>query len=360
MGRDLDSRDLPDNARGIMTTIETRARPKFLEYVMTLGMTTMEGRGFYYPVDTAIGQDERLYVVNRSLDIVPRGVRVTMCDIDSEYYGTFGSFGERDGQFIWPSGGAIDSRGRVYVSDEQLHRISVFDHEGAFLSRWGSHGTVEGELDTPSGIAFDNQDDLFVSDTYNNRIQKFTADGRFLLSFGSQGHGDGELNLPWGVTLDANNNVYVANWGNDCILKFSPQGEYLASYGTSGSGDGEFQRPSSVAVDREGYIYVADWGNERVQVLDPEGGFVMKLRGQATLSKWAENFLNVNVEEGAARARANLELEIDYSVTHPHEESSHIEKFFWSPVSVKLDRAGTLYVTESNRHRIQVYKRIAS
>jgi len=360
VGRDLDSRDLPDNARGIMTTIETGARTKFLEYVMTLGMTTMEGRGFYYPVDTAIGRDDRLYVVNRSLDIVPRGVRVTMCDIDSEYYGTFGSFGEKDGQFIWPSGGAIDSRGRVYVSDEQLHRISVFDREGTFVSRWGSHGTGEGELDTPSGIAFDNQDNLFVSDTYNHRIQKFTADGRFLLSFGSQGHGDGELNLPWGVTLDANNNVYVANWGNDCILKFSPQGEYLASYGTSGSGDGEFQRPSSVAVDGEGYIYVADWGNERVQVLDPQGGFVMKMRGEATLSKWAANFLSVNEEEGAARARANLDPKIEYFVDVPHEESSHIEKFFWSPVSVKLDRAGTLFVTESNRHRIQVYKRSAS
>ena len=340
-----------------MTTTDTKARPKFLEYVMTMGMTTMEGRGFYYPVDTAIGQDGRLYVVNRSLGNAARGVRVTMCDIDSEYYGTFGTFGEGDGQFISASGGAIDSRGRVYISDEQLHRISVFDHDGSFLSSWGAHGTGEGELDTPSGIAFDNQDNLYVSDTYNHRIQKFTADGRFLLSFGSQGQGDGELNLPWGVTLDANNNVYVANWSNDRIEKFSPHGKYLASYGASGSGEGEFQRPSSVAVDGEGYIYVADWGNESLQVLDPEGGFVMKLRGQATLSKWAENFFIVNVEEGAARARANLESEIDYFVASPHEESSHIEKLFWSPVSVKLDRAGTLYVTESNRHRIQVYKR---
>ena len=65
------------------------------------------------------------------------------------------------------------------------------------------------------------------------------------------------------------------------------------------------------------------------------------------------------MEEGAARARADLEQEIDYSVADPHEESSHIEKLFWSPVSVKLDQSGTLYVTESNRHRIQVYKRIA-
>ena len=343
-----------------MTTSETKASAEFLEYSMTLGMTVMEGRGFYYPVDTAIGQDSRLYVVNRSLDNVARGVRVTMCDIDSEYYGNFGSFGNKDGQFEWPSGGAIDSRGRVYISDEQLHRISVFDHSGAFLSQWGAHGSGEGDLDTPSGIAFDDQDNLYVSDTYNHRIQKFTADGRFLLSFGSQGQGNGELNLPWGVTLDGNNNVYVADWGNDRIQKFSPQGDCLASYGASGIADGEFQRPSSVAVDGEGYIYVADWGNERVQVLDPQGGFVMKMRGEATLSKWAANFLSVNEEEGAARARANLDPKIEYFVDVPHEESSHIEKFFWSPVSVKLDRAGTLFVTESNRHRIQVYKRSAS
>ena len=343
-----------------MTTSETKASAEFLEYFMTLGMTVMEGRGFYYPVDTAIGQDSRLYVVNRSLDNVARGVRVTMCDIDSEYYGNFGSFGNKDGQFEWPSGGAIDSRGRVYISDEQLHRISVFDHSGAFLSQWGAHGSGEGDLDTPSGIAFDDQDNLYVSDTYNHRIQKFTADGRFLLSFGSQGQGNGELNLPWGVTLDDNNNVYVADWGNDRIQKFSPQGDCLASYGASGIADGEFQRPSSVAVDGEGYIYVADWGNERVQVLDPQGGFVMKMRGEATLSKWAANFLSVNEEEGAARARANLDPKIEYFVDVPHEESSHTEKFFWSPVSVKLDRAGTLFVTESNRHRIQVYKRSAS
>ena len=343
-----------------MTTSETKASAEFLEYFMTLGMTVMEGRGFYYPVDTAIGQDSRLYVVNRSLDNVARGVRVTMCDIDSEYYGNFGSFGNKDGQFEWPSGGAIDSRGRVYISDEQLHRISVFDHSGAFLSQWGAHGSGEGDLDTPSGIAFDDQDNLYVSDTYNHRIQKFTADGRFLLSFGSQGQGNGELNLPWGVTLDGNNNVYVADWGNDRIQKFSPQGDCLASYGASGIADGEFQRPSSVAVDGEGYIYVADWGNERVQVLDSQGGFVMKMRGEATLSKWAANFLSVNEEEGAARARANLDPKIEYFVDVPHEESSHIEKFFWSPVSVKLDRAGTLFVTESNRHRIQVYKRSAS
>ena len=84
MGRDLDSRDLPDNARGIMTTIETGPRTKFLEYVMTLVMTTMEGLGFYYPDDTAIGLHDRLYVVTRSLDIFPPRIPCSLSDIDIE------------------------------------------------------------------------------------------------------------------------------------------------------------------------------------------------------------------------------------------------------------------------------------
>ena len=109
-----------------MTTIQDRAI-QLLEYRLTLGMTTMKGRGFYYPTDTAIAADGRMYVANRSLENGTRGVRVTMCDIDSEHYGTFGAYGVSAGQFIWPSTCTLDSRGRVYVSDEQLHRISVFD-----------------------------------------------------------------------------------------------------------------------------------------------------------------------------------------------------------------------------------------
>ena len=340
-----------------MSTTQTKSTTDFLEYYATLGMANQQGRGFYMPTDVAIGKDGRLYVVNRSQVYVPEGVRVTMCDLDEGYFGTFGSLGDGDGQFISPSGAAVDSQGRVYVSDEEVHRIAVFDPAGGFLFKWGTYGTEEGELNTPSGIAFDSQDNLYVADTYNNRVQKFTAEGRFLLSFGSKGDGAGQLSMPWGVTVDAKENLFVADWGNDRIQKFSPNGEYLTAYGTSGTGDGEFHWPSSVAVDNDGYIYVADWGNERVQVLDAEGGFVTKLRGQATLSKWGEDFFSSNVEEGEARSRANLELEIDYFVADPHEESSHIEKYFWAPASVKLDRAGTLYVTESNRHRVQIYKR---
>ena len=341
-----------------MTSVHTTEEVAFLTYNYSVGLSVMEGRGFSYPSDAAVGKDGRVYVVNRGVDSEDyRQVRGTMCSLDSDYYGDFGDFGEADGQFVSPTSVALDSRGHVYVSDEFTHRITEYDADGAFLSKWGMHGSGDGELDGPSGLAFDGEDKLYVVDHLNNRVQKFTRDGRFLLGFGAQGTGDGQFNLPWGITIDPRGEVYVADWRNDRIQRFSPEGTFLGKYGASGKGDGELYRPSSVAVDGEGYLYVADWGNERVQVLDPDGGFVMKLRGEATLSAWAREFFESNTEEAEARAKANLEPRLDFFEDDPHEESAHIEKYFWAPTSVKLCDDGRLCVTERNRHRIQIYDR---
>ena len=336
-----------------MTTAQTT---RVLEYSHTMGMTVMEGKGFYYPVDTAVGKDDRLYVISRSKDEVTRGVRITLCDAESGYYGNFGGYGLDGGRLVWPVCGAVDSQGRYFVSDEMQNRVTAYDADGHYLFHWGQSGSGEGELDTPSGLAFDSEDNLWVADTYNNRLQKFTAGGKFLLSIG--GEGERGVSLPWGLTCDDRDNVYVADFGNDAIKKYSPGGEFLAAFGSSGRGEGQFTRPAGVAVAHDGYIYVADWGNERVQILDAAGNFVQLLRGESTISEWAANFLSINQEEAAARATADLDMEIDFFIDDPHEESSHIEKYFWCPSSVRLDSQGRLYVTETNRHRVQIYRRV--
>ena len=329
-----------------------------LEYTQTIGIVAMEGRGFEYPTDTVAAKNGRLYVPNRSRDAGERGVRVTVLDLDSEYYGTFGHLGEGDGQLVSPTCAAEDDRGHIYVADDYMHRITAFDYDGRFVLNWGTHGMGEGELNGPSGVAFDHDDNLYVADTHNNRIQKFTSSGAFLLAFGSQGSSEGQFRLPWGVTVAPNGDVYVADWGNDRIQRLSPEGEFVASYGTSGREAGELRRPSGVAVDESGRMYVSDWGNERVQVLDSVGSPIQVLRGQATLSRWAASFMETNREEAEARASANLEPDLpDVYGDDPHTQSAHVESLFWAPMSVKLDDAGKVYVTEANRHRIQIYQR---
>ena len=321
----------------------------------------MEGRGFEYPTDTVPAKNGRMYVPNRSRDFGERGVRVTVLDLDSEYYGTFGYLGDGEGQLVSPTCAAESGEGLIYVADDYTHRISAFDYDGDFVLRWGAQGSGDGELNGPSGLAFDEHDDLYVVDTHNSRIQKFSSSGEFLFSFGSLGNSEGRLRLPWGLTVAPNGDIYVADWGNDRIQRFSSQGEFVAAYGTTGRADGQLRRPSSVAVDESDYMYVADWGNERVQVLDSEGTPVQVLRGEATLSRWASDFMATNREEAAARTTANLKPDLpDVYGGDPHTESAHVESLFWAPVSIKLDAAGRVYVTEANRHRIQIYNRTPS
>ena len=218
-------------------------------------------------------------------------------------------------------------------------------------------GSGDGELDTPSGLAFDSGDNLYVADTYYIAASRSSppTDG-FCCPLADTARTRSAFPGGWAPTGRT-----TCTWRTSATTvsrSFRRTENCWPVSGRRGRGDGQFTRPASVAVDGEGYIYVADWGNERVQVLDSGGNFVTKLRGESTLSEWAANFLSINQEEAAARATANLEMEIDYAVDDPHEESSHIEKYFWCPSSVKLDSRGYLYVTETNRHRIQVFRRV--
>ncbi|ETW98005.1 MAG: hypothetical protein ETSY1_20445 [Candidatus Entotheonella factor] len=333
------------------------------QYSHTIGMYAQIGRGFNNPVDVALGRDEMLYVINRAgSDISSRMSykRVSMCTLNEAFHGEFSHGGTADGQIMWPVSIAIDAEQRLYISDEALHRISVFDQDGQFLYKWGMQGQGEGEFDRPAGLAFDADGHLLVADGLNHRVQRYTRDGQFLGQWGQHGHGAGEFYLPWGLATDAANHVYVADWRNDRIQKFDAQGTYVASWGALGSGEGEFHRPSGVAVDADGLIYVADWGNERVQILDPDGHFLALLRGEAGVSKWGQDYFISNQDELEERQQADLEPELDLLPSDgPREESASIEKLFWGPTSVKIDACGRLFVVDSCRHRIQVFNKTA-
>ena len=341
-------------------TMQTVSATIRLEYIKTIGIVNngLNGRGFANPCDVAVTRDGRIFVLNRCDPPRATAIRVGICNLEEEYLGEFGNgYGSGDGQFVLPVAMAFDSRERLFVTDEYNHRVTMFDSSGTFLDKWGVHGSGEGEIDGPAGVAVDSDGNLYVADQNNHRIQKFTSDGRHILGWGEFGQGDGQFNRPWGLSIGPQGDVYVADWRNDRVQKFTWDGQFLASFGESGQGDGQFRRPSAVAVDPEGFVYVSDWGNERVQVLRPDGGFEMKLMGQATLSRWAEEFFASNPDEKSERDRSNLIPRLPDHLNAPYHISSQTEPYFWGPVSVKLDSEGRLYVTESCRHRLQIYQK---
>jgi DNA-binding beta-propeller fold protein YncE len=292
-----------------------------------------------------------MYVLCRGSEFRPEGVRVTVCTTDEEYVSTFArgvnyqgphEFNQEDGSLVWPTCIALDSQENLFISDEWLNRISSFSKDGDYLGKWGEKtGSGDGELDRPSGMAFDADDNLYIVDSNNHRVQKFSKDGKFLAKFGSYGSGDGEFNMPWGITIDSHGDIFIADWRNDRIQKFSPDGTFLMKFGSSGTGEGEFDRPTDVAVDRDGVIYVADWLNNRLQIFDENGNFVDQKTGEAGVSKWGQDKLDANTEMWGERDRA---------------QGLEREKDFWGPTGVTVDDEGNIFVPESARNRIQVFK----
>jgi DNA-binding beta-propeller fold protein YncE len=306
----------------------------------------------------ALSEDGRIFVLNRIGGLNAVGIRIQICTFDEDWLGEF-STGPGTGadQFEVPICMAFDSQDRLYVTDESLNEVKVFDNQGEFVQRWGTEITGVGSLNGPAGIAPGSDGTVYVVEQYANRVHKLTSDGESILSWGEEGTGEGQFDLPWGATVDSDGQVYVADWRNDRIQKFTPEGEFLAAYGESGNGEGQFHRPSSVAVDGMGAIHVADWGNERVQVLDPDGDFHQMLYGEATLSKWAEEWLEVNPDEYDLRKQSDLLVkDLPAHLRTPYHTASQTEPMFWGPVSVKVDSEDRLYVTEHSRHRIQVYE----
>ena len=333
----------------------TKVQGATFRYSHTIGRGEEAGTGFKNPVSVARGEGDLMYVVSRAYDYRSDSKRITVCTVGEDYIGEIGNAGrlggemmdsgesDAPGSMVWPTSVALDKAGNVYVSDEWLNRIAMFSSDGEWLGAWGTQGDADGEVDQPAGIAFDSEDNLYVVDTGNNRIQKFTKDGQFLAKWGQQGSGDGEFDMPWGIGLDADNNVYIADWRNDRIQKFAPDGSFLMAFGESGSEDGQFNRPADVAVDKEGLIYVAAWRNDRVQVFDAEGRFITEIIGDATLSKW-----------GITKLDANPDMKMQRDIAQGLER----EKFLRGPMGVVVDDQDQVFIVDSQRNRIQIYRKI--
>jgi sugar lactone lactonase YvrE len=292
----------------------------------------VDGKGNVYVADTNN---------HRIRKITPAGMVTTLAGNSEQGYadGT-----GTEAQFSLPAGVAVDGKGNVYVADIRNHRIRKITPAGIVttLAGNGEQGYADGtgteaQFYAPNGVAVDRKGNVYVADTGNNRIRTITPTGvvNTLAGSGEEGYADGtgteaQFSLPAGVMVDGKGNVYVADIRNHRIRKITPAGVVttLAGSGEEGYADGtgteaQFYAPNGVAVDGKGNVYVADPGNHRIRKISP-AGMVTTLAGNG---------------------------EQEYA------DGTGTEAQFYAPQRVAVDRKGSVYVADTNNHRIRTITR---
>jgi streptogramin lyase len=137
--------------------------------------------------------------------------------------------------FNRPNAVAIAPNGDVFVSDGYVNsRVVQFSKDGKFIKIIGGvKGNGPGQLQLPHGVAIDSKGRLLVSDSDNKRIAIFDKDGKFIESWAAPCRGN--------IVITSDDTVYVSdvNAGAVTILR---DGKIIDAIHVEG-------RPHGMAVD---------------------------------------------------------------------------------------------------------------
>lgn len=172
------------------------------------------------------------------------------------------SFGA--GMFLFPHGMSVDSRDRIWVTDQQSSdgkgaQVFAFDRTGKVLLALGKPGVSAPGPDTfaePTAVVVAPNGTIFVADGHSSgkgpaRIVKFDAQGRFLKTWGERGPGPDQLEVPHALAMDSRGRLFVGDRWNNRIQIYDQEGRLLDSWT-------QFGRPSGLYIDQRDILYAAD------------------------------------------------------------------------------------------------------
>ena len=240
-----------------------------------------------------------------------------------------------------PQAIAMDNIGNLYIADSinqvvrevsaSTGRIATIVGTGRLAGYTGDGGPAgKATLNNPMALAFDGAGNLYIADQGNNVIRKVNAvSGRIstvagggTAASGPDGLGNGGpatsalLNGPNDIAIDGAGNLFIADTYNGMIRRVD------ASSGNISVAVNGLSSPAAVAVDPAGNLYIADSGNSVIRRLDV-----------------SSHKLTVVAGNGSHGYSGNLGAAINAQLG--------------TPVCVRLDAAGNLYIADQAENVIR-------
>ncbi len=204
----------------------------------------------------------------------------------------------RDAHFKLVNGIAIDDNDRLFVADGELHHVLVFDAQHKPVDE------VSQGMQDPVGLAIDTENRfLYVVDQGLDQVLVYDADSfKLLRKIGTTGHNhelttEGNFGAPFAAAVDKDGNLYVTDMLNNRVEVFDADGNFVRTWGKIGDGVGEFGRPKGIAVDSDGHIWVADEALDRVTIFGNDGTVLLAFGTHGKIASQFKGLVGITIDK---------------------------------------------------------------
>jgi sugar lactone lactonase YvrE len=340
---------------GLIPIPQFAARPSVSTLIGT-GSPGYSDQQVNNPYGLAIGPDGSLYFCDldnqriRRLDLKTHRTRTIAGDGRKAYAGDGST--AANGSLNMPHEIQFDANGNLYIAERDNHVIRKIEAKTGIISTFAGTGTpgfsgdggpsTRAQLRQPHSIAVDQRRrQLLICDTGNHRVRRVDLATGIIVTFAGTGERQPTpngsalkgtpLNGPRTIAFDRAGDPYLALREGNAIVRIDAGTStihHVAGTGEQGySGDGGPARlaklggPKGLAWSRD-RLYVADTENHAIREIDLKRG-------------------SIRTVLGTGQAGDGPEADpLKCSLSRPH--------------GVLVDKQGTLYVSDSEAHRIRV------
>jgi len=248
---------------------------------------------------------------------------------------------------------AVDSRGRVIVSDPAASSVHILDGVNSFRLLTGPNR----RLVKPAGIAVDSVDNIYIADSERGLVAVYDPAGRFLRYLGKLGD-ESLFHYPTGIAINGER-LYVLDSERHALFILDLQGHVLRRIGRYQGSDVivDLDYPCAIVAQGE-QLAILDAGGSRINLLDLDGNLQKQFRIAPVFRHGIFDDLGLAFDPGGNICVSNL-VNASIRVYSPSgdfigalpTESTH----FSTPKSIWIG-VGKLYVSDQINRRLDVFQ----